>query len=192
MLNTGAAQFGFAVNDPSTGAASDADSTPSAFLREVGAAASDAPITTGLSVALLSNAGYPPGLYEVTVNGTTAGLVADTEYELYVSATVGGVTTAAMIGVLITSELLDETDLQDIMETAIDTKDLVNNTNFVLRSKLADEYAEQATLENVQLAQTENWQAMLDGTDVIKVNVIEVNGVLMTGAGTSLDKWRAA
>lgn len=121
IATSGTAYFAFATNDPADGAADDADSTPSAFVRECGATASDAPITTGVTVSLLSNASYPLGCYEVAVAASTAGLTAGGKYTVYVSATVNTTTSVAAIGQIVVQELLTGKDLGLLYESTVST-----------------------------------------------------------------------
>ena len=189
---TATVPFPFAVNNPDGSGAVDADSTPSAYLHEADAAAIDAPITTGVSVQLLSNAAYPAGLYRVIVDGTTAGLSADSEYDVYVEATVGGVVCTAVVGTLVTTPLMDSAGIRAAIGMAAPTYDddianLPTTGEFELRTKLAADYAEQSTVEGIE-------QSLLDyesGASRIQVNVKEVNSVEVIGVGTSGDKWRA-
>lgn len=201
---TATVAFGFAVNDPADGSASDADSTPSAFVREAGATASDAPITTGVSVQLLSNAGFPAGLYEVIVNGTTASLSADTEYEVYVSVVVGTVTSVGKVGTLITTALMDAAGIRTALGLAsanLDTQleNVPTVAEFEARTIEAANYALEVTVDatNDALAEAisgvtpfkvdvqsisgdsdaaDNLESYCDGTTPMPVNITKVNG----------------
>lgn len=121
IASDGTAYFAFATNDPADGAADDADSTPSAFVREVGASASGAPITTGVTVSLLSNASYPLGCYEVAVAASTASLTSGSKYTVYVSATVNGTTSVGAVGQIVVNELLTAKDVGLLLESGITT-----------------------------------------------------------------------
>ena len=74
--------FWFAANDWSTGEGDDG-ANPAADVREAGATASDAPLISP-TPALLSNAAYPAGCYEIAVEATTGnGFVADMTFAVF-------------------------------------------------------------------------------------------------------------
>lgn len=79
----------FGTSSPSTGAATDADSTPVVSVEEDGVAMGYAPSVTNITT----------GLYRVQVDATTGnGFEAGKRYSLYATATVGGVTGRDGIG----------------------------------------------------------------------------------------------
>lgn len=79
----------FGTSSPTTGAATDADSTPVVSIEEDGVAMGYAPTVTNITT----------GLYRVQINATIGnGFEAGKRYALYATATVGGVTGRDGIG----------------------------------------------------------------------------------------------
>lgn len=79
----------FGTSSASTGAATDADSTPTVFVAEDGSALAYAPTVTNIAT----------GLYMVQIDATAGnGFAAGQRYSVYVVATVGGVTGRDGIG----------------------------------------------------------------------------------------------
>jgi len=138
VATSATAYLPLAVNDPSTGAASDA-SAIAAYTRSVGGSADAALNTTGVTVSLLSNAGVPPGLYEIAVNVSAAGMAAGETHNVYAAATVNDVQSVGAVGQIIVNELLTGKDVGLLLEQAISS--IESQTIFEVSSiQTADNY----------------------------------------------------
>lgn len=102
IANGGVAYFHAAANDTS-GTGGDGASA-AAYVRECGAAASAAPITTGVTVSLLSHASYPAGAYEIAVD-TTTGYAADKVYAVFFTLAIDSQNPTGFVGRFSTSSL---------------------------------------------------------------------------------------
>ena len=182
-------EFPFSVNDPATGGVSDADAAPPFDVRLQGAAAGAAPVYSS-TATLLSHGDYPAGQYAAIVAATAAnGFAADSYYSVYCSAAVT-TTTGAVVGEFLTTALLDAAGIRTALGLAtanLDTQiaDLPTNAELAARSLLAADYAT-ATASTAIAGQLTDFQ---DGTTQAHANVVKVNSITVTGAGTESNPW---
>lgn len=113
--------FGFGLNDTS-GSGNDG-SSPSVLVREVGAAASAAPVQT-LTPTLLTHADYDNGAYEIAIAANSGyGYQVNTTYLVYAKATSDGQTPMALIGSFTLTALAKSGADGDTLKTLSDQLD---------------------------------------------------------------------
>ncbi len=205
----------FGTSSASTGAATDADSTPAVTIAEDGSDIAYSPTVTNVAT----------GLYKVQINATAGnGFEAGKRYSVYVTATVGGVTgrdgigefevlatdlntgvASVVAGVAVASVAANAidaaalaadaiTEIQNGLSTlnAAGVRAAVGLTSADLDLQLAALAAYVDTLETLTAAVKAQTDQLAFTAGLVQADVQRVRGQDLTGTGTEGDPWGPA